>query len=50
MEAVHLDKHQMSASVDDENAIILDVNELPEEFRNDANRELLDRSLPSSFK
>ena len=48
VKAVRLDEHQML--VDDENIVILDDNEMPEELRNRADLDLLDRSLPSSFK
>ena len=41
----------MSGSdVDDENVIILDDLDLPEEYRNIEEREISERSLPSSFE
>ena len=48
--AFHPDPHQMSGSDDDENTVIITERDLPEKYRNLGNREITERSLPSSFE
>jgi len=48
--AFHMDIHQMSGSDDDENVVTLDDRDLPDFFSNIGDREISERSLPSSSR
>ena len=48
--AFHQDLHQMSGSDDDENVVIIEDRDLPEKYWNIGDREVSERSLPSSFE